>query len=184
MKKTVLFDMDGVLANFAVGSLAAHGQDSALSDFRSYDYWNEFGMSAKEFWGPLENPDFWENLGVHADGIKFFVHVENLIGSERIGFLSSGLCPGSVDGKRRWLDRNMPGYARSACFLANKGLVSGPGKILIDDYDGHAGPWTENGGQYLLVPRPWNSRRHETDGEGNFCPAQLLDELKTLIGEG
>lgn len=186
MMKIVFFDLDGILADFWTGSIRAHGLDvPPIGTLSNWNFWRDLGMSDDEFWRPLHSPDVWADLPLCADGVRLFRMVEMLVRPERIGFLSSGSCPGSVDGKRRWLDRHFPGYAKSACYLTNKGLVGGPNKVLVDDFDGNTDQFVMHGGHAVLVPRPWNRRKAEADPDtGAFDPHAVFGELKALLGEG
>lgn len=175
----IFFDMDGVLADFVGGSLRVHGKQLHPSEVQ-WDFMCQVGFAGggdPGFWEPLSNPSFWAGLEPLEDGLALFRTVEALVGHERLGILSSGLCPGSCDGKRAWIDRHLPGYGKRVVFCTMKGLVGAPGKVLVDDHDLNADQFAEAGGRSVLVPRPWNRRRGEADHGGRFDVAKIANEL-------
>jgi 5'(3')-deoxyribonucleotidase len=177
--KTIFFDLDGVLADFVGGSLALHGKSIPPTDVQ-WDFMAQVGFSGggdPAFWGPLSNPDFWAGLPILEDGRTLLIAAEALVGAENIGILSSGLCPGSCDGKRAWLDRHFPGYGKRAIFCTTKELVAAPGFVLVDDFDRNCEKFAAHGGKSVLVPRTWNARKGETDSAGRFNPEKLVLEL-------
>lgn len=181
MKPIVFFDMDGVLADFVTGSLAAHGKNLHPAEVQ-WDFMAQVGFTGggdPAFWRPLENPAFWAELAPLPDGMALFRAAERLFG-DRVSILSSGLCPGSVDGKRAWLAKHLPGYEKKAVFATVKEQIAGPLKVLVDDHEPNVDRFREAGGPALLVPRPWNRRRAETCTAGRFDPAALAKELATI----
>lgn len=178
---TVFFDMDGVLADFVGGTFRVHGKSIPIKDV-VWDYPKDLGFplgsADPAFWAPLGNARFWENLEPLWDGMRLFQEVANEIGPARIGILSSGLCPGSCDGKRAWLAKHLPGYEKQAVFSHNKRLVGGPGKILIDDHDPNVDGFRAAGGRAVLIPRPWNSAAAESDELGNFGVESVFSRLE------
>lgn len=184
IKHPIFFwDLDGCLAQFAAGSLAVHGLQLSAQDTK-WDFMTQLGFSGgmdPRFWAPLENEKFWAELPVHHDGMKLFRLVEALVGPERVGILSSGLCPKSPEGKRLWLEKHIPGYEKRTIFGTSKGMIAGPGKVLLDDYDGNIDSFVANGGQAITIPRPWNRRKSETCELGNFDVDTIFEEIQRLL---
>ena len=174
MKPVVFFDLDGVLTDFVRGSLAAHGRSIPPGEVR-YDFWGQVGLTAEEFWRPLADRDFWAGLPPLADGMRLFSLVESDVGADRIGLLSSGLCPGSCDGKRDWLKRWLPGYEKRAVFCTTKELCAARCKLLIDDHDPNVDGFRAAGGHAVLAPRPWNKNHRLCDRDGSFSPEYLAE---------
>lgn len=184
METTIFVDMDGVVADFAGGALAVHGKSIPPNEI-IWDFPSQVGFKSSfdpTFWKPLENVDFWSNLSPLTDGIGLFRRLELLVGKNRLGILSSGLAPGSCDGKRIWLDRQLPGHSRGASFCTEKWRHAAPMKLLIDDHEPNVDDFVKHHGMAVLIPRPWNRRRSETCGEGCFDPGKLFNEIKLLIG--
>jgi 5'(3')-deoxyribonucleotidase len=187
MASTIFFDMDGVLADFVGGSLRAHGKTLPHAECR-WDFMCQVGFASggdPAFWSPLSNPDFWANLDPLPDGLALFARAVAAFGADRVGILSSGLCPGSCDGKREWLRRHLPGLDRRAVFCTEKHLCAAPCKVLVDDHDPNvagflAPPTGRPGGRAVLVPRPWNRRADESAG-GRFDTDAIMTELHAAV---
>lgn len=178
MKPLVFFDMDGVLADFVGGSLRAHGKTLPHAAC-GWDFMTQVGFAGggdPAFWGPLSNTAFWAALDPLPDGMALFRLVEAMTGG-RVSILSSGLCPGSADGKREWLKRHLPGYEKKAVFCTVKEQVAAPHKLLIDDHEPNVAAFRDHGGPAVLVPRPWNHRRGETCPAGGFDAAAVAAEV-------
>lgn len=179
-KKVVFFDMDGVLADFVGATIRVHNLPLKHADC-GWDFWTPHGLLSEEFWAPLADYHFWANLEPLPDGMDLFRRVEATIGTDRIGLLSSGLCPGSCDGKRDWLKRHLPAYAKSAVFCTTKHLCAAPCKLLVDDHEPNVTGFIEHGGSAVLVPRPWNSRRGETCDRALFNVDAVLREVEQRL---
>lgn len=181
MKQVIFFDMDGVLADFVGGSIRVHNLPLTHAEC-GWDFWTPHGITHEVFWKPLTDPAFWANLDPLPDGLELFRHVESRVGTDRIGLLSSGLCPGSCDGKRDWLKKHLPGYEKNAIFCTAKHLCASSTKILIDDHEPNVDGFRVHGGTAVLVPRPWNKRKPETCAKGGFDAARLAAELEGMVG--
>lgn len=178
MLRNVLFDMDGVIANFVGGVLRAWGKTLPIRDVQL-----EFGLqvgfgpwSDPDTWKALDVPGFWEGLEILPDGMDLFRRVHATLGRDRIAFLSDGSRDGAPEGKRRWLDQHLPGFRSEAIFARAKHKIASNELVLVDDYEPHVKKWREKG-PAILVPRPWNSRKPETDENGNFDVTKLYDEI-------
>lgn len=120
--------------------------------------------------------------------MDLFRRTESAVGPNRVAILSSGACPGSPDGKRRWLDRHLPGHAKRAIFASEKFYAAAPHKVLVEDFEKQHDQWVSPpvaglaGGPAILVPRPWNRRRHECKPGGLFCVQTAMAELRDLLG--
>lgn len=178
----VLFDLDGVLVDFVRGTFAVHGKSLPPREV-VWNYQSLLGFCGADdpaFWEPLSLPTFWSGLDPLSDGLALFRCVETALGHARLGLLSSGLCPGSCDGKRAWIGQHLPGYEPRAIFGTVKELLAAPCKLLVDDHDANVDAFRAAGGKAVLVPRPWNARRAETTGEGDFDVATVKAEILDL----
>jgi hypothetical protein len=182
MRKVCFLDLDGVLVDFVSGALALHGVTLPRSEVR----WNFLtqigfdGINDPRFWSPMGH-DFWANLPWTAEGPLVLLAVERLYGADNVALMTSPCdTPGSVEGKLSWVCRELPAYRRRLFVGPAKHLAAGPGKVLVDDHDANVDKFCAAGGSALLVPRPWNRRRGETDSEGRFCVERFAADLEPL----
>lgn len=156
---TIFCDMDGVLADFDAGVIAAHGKDP-VKDQRPAGEWDIatfWGLSQPDFWKPLSSFDFWANLPVCDGALEFF---EGLRNRAPVALLTNpSESADCVLGKREWIARNLKGWKGPVYFVyGSKKHIAGPGKILVDDKDENVEEWRRCGGAAVLVPRRWNKR--------------------------
>lgn len=181
--KIVYFDLDGVLADFVGGAFRRHGREKPQGEIQ-WDFMTTMGFSGggdMEFWKPLEDSVFWAGLEPLGDGMDLFARVEKMVGKERIAILSSGLCPGSCDGKRDWLKKHLPGYEKAAIFGTLKGLCASPRHVLVDDFDRNVDEFSLHG-RAVMVPRSWNRRRdHACKLTNSFNVTQIFDEISAEL---
>lgn len=186
MRSVCYLDMDGVLTDFARGALAIH---QATLPFREigWGFPAQIGFSGVDdprFWEPL-GFDFWAGLEWTHEGKLLLSHIENLFGDDVVLMTSPCDTPGSVEGKVAWIRRELPRYARRFFVGPPKHLAAGPGKLLVDDYEGNVEKFAQHGGSTVLVPRPWNYRIIETDEAGNFSVKAVVREIQAwLLGTG
>lgn len=179
-KPVVLFDLDGLVADFRGGALAKH-KSKVVPDPTSWSFWDDMGITEDEFWWPLRGSRFWSGLKPLDDGMALFKKVAKVLPKRQIGFLTSAIAVGAADGKREWIDKHLPGYGPNMLTGTVKHLAAAPGKILIDDSHDNTDAWEEFGGHALLVPRPWNRRAKECK-DGQFCVMTAMTELRDLLG--
>lgn len=149
-------DMDGVIVDFLGAVIKAHNLNCSVNDIRNWDgmykYWNG---TTKEFWEPLDEA-FWSNLPFTEEGREII----DLLAPFKPVILSSPVrnCAG---GKQKWIEKNLPEYMDHGryIFTPKKTLLSGPGRVLIDDAEHFIDPWVMAGGMGILVPRSWNRNR-------------------------
>lgn len=179
----VFFDLDGLAADFVGGALAIHGLHIPPADVQ-WDFMTQVGFSASDpkFWEPLANEKFWAGLQPLADGMALISGIESEMPVRRLGILSSGLVAGSCDGKRKWLAQHLPAFLGRINFCSVKEMCASSRHILVDDHDGNVDKFIAAGGRAVLVPRPWNNRRNETDAEGRFDVAKVMDEVLDAAG--
>ncbi len=175
--KTAYVDMDGVLTDFVAGALAAH--DKTLPpDQVAWDFNEQIGLTAEEFWRPLGYV-FWAELGWTHEGKDLLASIERLFGDNVIIVSTPSKGIGSADGKIAWLEQHLPRYARKYALCPPKYMLAHPNAILIDDSDANVQNFVARG-KALLIPRPWNRRRAEVDSLGRFNVLQMYAELKEL----
>ncbi len=78
----------------------------------------------------------------------------------------------SGSGKMQWLDchfRGVPFFIGSE----NKGICAAPRRVLIDDKDSNCVDFIQAGGEAIVFPQPWNSRRAWAHNRMAYVRAQL-----------
>lgn len=188
MSPAVYVDLDGVLADFVRGAMRWHKKSLPIRDVR-WNFWEQMEMTEEEFW-PSLGREFFAGLNPLDDGMELLRMVEGMVPTNSIGILTSAAdVRGCAEGKRDWVEKHLPGYLPRLTICqsrkdspAQKELHAGPDKLLIDDHTGNLLSWARAGGLGVLVPRPWNARSNDCDGYGDFKPADLLPEVRTLLG--
>lgn len=154
--KQLFFDLDGVLCDFVGGAMAVHGMTIPYEEI-TWNFYEQVGMTAEDFWKPLKDYYFWRELKPCPDGIAVFQMLASSVPKEEIGFLTSGLCVFSIDAKRAWLDQHLPGYSGGMVTTNEKWRVGAKNKLLIDDNTEQVEKFESKGnGTAFLFPRPWN----------------------------
>ena len=191
MRLKLLLDMDGVVANFVKKICEAHGRCNPYTDtdFRSdYEMLNSEvfkGMTVQEFFEPCGTPEFWETIEPTHDAdeiistiLEFFEPEDVCISTAHT--LQTGPC---CDGKTRWLQNR---YAHlnlhfTASFNRAKYFAASPWSLLLDDGERNTDRFEKEGGNTILLPRPWNRRWREEEGYDLRAElAAKVDYMKTL----
>jgi hypothetical protein len=128
--------------------------------------WNEVeemalkkGLSPAQFWDGQDD-EFWSTLPMYDYSKGFISKLESVVGKENICLLTSPTLT-SAGGTQQWIRNCLPDYFDSKQYLIGpaKYMVAGPGKLLIDDNDGHFEEFVKHGGDAILFPQPWNQKR-------------------------
>lgn len=179
--KTILLDVDGVLANFVQGSIEAHGMECVFShdEATSYSYFMDspWGMTASEFFEPLDNFQFWDSLPLYPESHWLFDSLRVLPCDL---FICTTVPSGSVhaaSGKLSWLKRHFGIDSDRVVITRSKHLLASEEVMLIDDADGNAIRFRKSGGNVITVPRPWNHYRN-CSGLPEFSHYQILEFVK------
>lgn len=193
MSPVVYLDMDGVLVNFVRGALDHLGSGAEMNDI-TWDFPKDvFGYSDAydpTFWAHFATEEFWANLDWTPEGQSLLKGVEEMVGQENIGLLTTPMdIAGCIEGKKQWVKKHLPKYQKQLIVTPAKYLLSGLGKLLVDDHDPNLHKFTRtpqghpSGGRAVLVPRPWNSGKHLTDGKGGCDVNVIQSDLRSLIRE-
>ncbi len=157
----VVFDMDGVLANFCAGISFLFNKPLSWEP-GLYDFYEEIGMTYALVFKRIEAaaPAFWERLPVEDLAVSLFEALWSL------GFpvkIKSQLPAIGTDkafvGKRHFIFNTL-GEARVKHFMPNADLtlLSGPGRILIDDNIEAIREWEAAGGVGVYVKHKYTPR--------------------------
>lgn len=147
----IFLDLDDVLNDFTIFALKWYGIDIEYKDIDPADG-RDIVKTARNhgFQG-----DFWAGLpqSVWRDCPKsgLFGHIDG-------DFILTApqTEPSCVAGKMEWINRH---WGKEFIFAVNKGLLSRPGRLLVDDCEDNIKAWETYGGAGILVPRPWNKNR-------------------------
>jgi 5'(3')-deoxyribonucleotidase len=191
----VLIDLDCVLADFVGGCAAAWG----LRADDLYPHWlvGEYGMNVPlqrtlqatghpdwphdrvmtdgAFWGRLnERPEFWADLP-KLPWVDELVQIVESYTADWHVVTSPSWCPSSYAGKVTWLKREFGKRFDRFMITPHKEILSMPGVVLIDDYEGNCLKFTvrdlydgerfkmraPRGGHAILFPAHHNGRHAE-----------------------
>ena len=175
-------DIDGLLADFVQGCCSLHFKEIP-DPWPSLCYRLDEALDIEpiDFWKNIDE-DFWATLPVHDEAYKIIDCVLRQTKGNygRITLLTS--LPSVVDnnkehdppaaaGKVRWLNLNFPvfKYSLTTC----KSDHAHANAILIDDSDTEIRKFRSNGGEGVLVPRPWNSLRSKRKDSVAWVGKQL-----------
>ena len=139
LKYRIFCDMDGVIVNFNKGYEELTGTKLDRTYQTSEDFWNPINDKGSEFW---------ENLEWMSDGKRLWNYISEyypviLSSPSRRGY-------GSREGKKNWVDRELPGTPLILEYSFNKQKYSGVDCILIDERDSNIEQWISKGGIGIL----------------------------------
>lgn len=162
MSSAKLFlDMDGVLFNFVKGACIAHNRPNPYDNFKNrgiFDMDKIWGMTPQEFWKPLSEPGFFENLELEPNAHSLVNMLYGYFSVDNICILSSpSMGVTCVTEKRNAIYKYFKPLAKNMLFGSAKRFLSGdPNRILIDDREENILDWRAHGGTGILYPQPWN----------------------------
>ena len=155
--RRILLDMDGVIADFIGAAALLHEFDA--SAVKCWDFLESFGIDPVAFWSPMGRK-FWANVPKTIEADAIVQACEEAVGAENVCLLSSPCdTDGCIDGKRDWIRKHYPQFARRAMFGPAKEFCAAPNRLLVDDSDSNCNAFARAGGVACLLPRPWNLNR-------------------------
>lgn len=94
-----------------------------------------------------------------------------------VAFLSCPASPRAWGGKAAWCARYFPGVP--LILAQEKWRLSGPGCVLVDDMpEIHGRAWENNGGTFIIYPRPWNLPVMSEE----YAMGMVLDQVRLACG--
>jgi hypothetical protein len=167
--ESIYLDLDGVLNSWQLYQLSQFGVNI------SYDLWpEEIGwdivgvyneLTDSEwtpalFWNSVERSD-WANAPTSEIFDFLIASSVKLVGQEKVFILTSPtLDPDCAAGKMEWMQKHLPRWLqRQSMIGAPKHIASATNRLLFDDSDDNCDKWAAQGGDFCLVPRPWNRNR-------------------------
>lgn len=158
-------DMDGVLVNFVGGLFKLHRVPNLYEDPSNLGNWHCDEMITKyknisknQVFDPLEE-DFWANLEPMHDFNPLLKIIEDHFGRENICLMTSPtMNKGCPAGKLRWIEKHMPWYYKNRHWNIGslKHFSAHKNSILLDDSAENIKKFHYEGGDTILIPRPWN----------------------------
>ena len=156
----VFLDMDGVIADFLSGVSKAHNRPLPYDRPEAMGVWDTevlWGITAKEFWAPVDNLSFWKGLDKTKEADALVDLLSFHYGEKNICILTApSKSPWCVPGKRWWIEKHFPQFKDRMIFASAKEFLAGPNKILVDDRTQNLKHFEAAGGTGILVPRLWN----------------------------
>lgn len=176
MLKTLLWDMDGVLANWCkhVCDTFGHDYDDTIKNWNGgYEVADQFKISEAELWSRIDKiSDWWETIPPYEwlpELLKIAKHYPSYICS------APSRSPNCVSGKVKWLKQHTK-FDRNIVLTPHKWLLAKENTILIDDSDKKIDDFKAAGGNTILFPQPWNSGGYHPE------PAKYVIEQILRIG--
>jgi len=197
MIRTLLLDVDGVIADFVGHAIAqlAPGRAADLYATWPRGEWNVgtvMGVESSLFWATVDTPDFWATIPAYAKSHDFVRALLALSTSHGVGSVlfatSSGGSTAFPAARTVWL-RNFckkAGVPQIPVIIfqhiLHKAVAGGPGALLIDDSAHGIAEFKAKGGRTVCVPRVWNNGTIPENGD---VYALVLDQVRvTLQAEG
>jgi phosphoglycolate phosphatase-like HAD superfamily hydrolase len=171
----VLFDLDGVLADFAGGVAKLFGAAAPGPEHAGKDLATALGVSAAGIWQRIDAQGrrFWEELEATAEA-EALVALARERGEIAIAS-SPSQDPASAAGKLRWIQQRFGRRCRDFVLTPRKDLLAAPGRLLVDDSPEHVAAFRAAGGTALLHPTWANGGRPSSEPVAALRAA--LDEL-------
>lgn len=161
--KRLFLDMDGVLVNWDKGCHELHGipyRPGGKWPYKlgpdGWHFYRELGMTVPQLFRG-QNRDFWANLEWMPDGRKLLQICESKFGRNITLLTSPYDNDGTVDGRKDWIKRHMPGYIHRVLIGDPKEACAHPDAVLVDDCEENIKNWQKMDGIGVMVPRPYNS---------------------------
>lgn len=180
MEKTILLDMDGVLADFVNAAFEAHGREFNPDACMGYNLLNEFSMTKEDFWAPIDNYEFWRGLEPYPWSVGLLRQLSEI--APVVLVTTPSKSSDCLKAKREWVEDHLPPMYRDIVMGESKELTASENTLLIDDCDRNVRKFRESGGEAIVFPQPWNSgweRLKSTfyDNHGLYIPTELLPQV-------
>lgn len=158
MKKCIL-DLDGVLVDFVGGCFKLFNTINPTWSPGVYGVEKVIGVTLDELWEEIDKygSQFWSNLKWTLDGRQILHMLELYFGRGNIVICTKpSRNPEAASGKVRWIQSNMPGYAKRFLIGPAKEFCAAPNHYMVDDSEINVDKFIAHGGNAFLLPRVWN----------------------------
>lgn len=155
----IVLDMDGVLVDFCQAAYRTHGRTQAANEPAEFDFFEQWGMTADEFWEPINQrgPEWWRDIPIFPWAADLMEVVKSHV--DFIVATASSHHGHSAAGKVEALQKIFGDKFRDYFITPRKWLLAAPDRILIDDNEENCDRFRMNGGWSILFPQPWNRNR-------------------------
>ena len=179
--RTILLDMDGVVADFVSAACVLFGKDpraehSRLTSERGWNFFADWGYTPTDFWAGIDRAgeDFW--IGIKPEPWASHLY-DGLRTLAPVYFCSSAaLTPSAWSGKIKWLREFVGiGHFNDVVLTTHKHLLARPTNCLIDDNQDNIDAFERFGGKTILFPRLWNKRGNKGH------PDEIIEEVRQWL---
>lgn len=141
LKKTILVDMDSIIADFLKGILDAYEAETGdrLTE-EAVGQWDYVFPNGKDCYAYFSRPGFFRDLKPIPGAIEAIKAFQEA--GHEVLIVSSATLTNVPGEKFEWLSEFMPDFKRQdVMFVARKEFVRGD--VLIDDYPRNVEPWAK-----------------------------------------
>lgn len=166
MIKTVMLDVDGVIADFTGHALRWFGRPDLIDCYPvgEYSIPKVLGIPACMLYRVMDREDFWTSVPRYRGAEKFVQNLDKACGQlhVQLKFCSVGTrCQGYPGGRGKWLRELCSdlGVNIPMIFMADhedKAMLAGPETLFIDDNDLIVEQVCKAGSPCIQVPQLWN----------------------------
>ncbi len=159
----IFLDLDGCVANIGQAVASLYGIELTPESEEQYGntLYKLLALDSKqELWDVINAiPSFWEDIPPYSwceelvDALQSIDEVQILTSSPKTDALTKSNAP---TGKARWVGKHLLEKKLRVNIVHDKYLLAGPGRVLIDDREGHCNSFRNFGGTSVLFKRPWN----------------------------
>lgn len=157
----IFLDMDGVCTMFAEAAVEACGQPNLVP--KQYAIEEALRLTPEQFWEHIDarGEDYWVNLRPYPWFLGLYSAMLRQGGKVFVTSTPS-LARWSASGKIKWLRTHLNDTYNGHIFLADKSVLAGPRRVLVDDNERSCLAFRAAGGEAVIFPQPWNSAKPES----------------------
>ena len=156
----IYLDLDGPMVDWQGGvyklfkeiTPAGQGLAHEVLGVSKSEIWKRVYRAGSEWWAELE-PTPWAHE----------LYDELCRAGEVVILSSPSHIPAGASGKVKWMKKFFNGNFRDYVLTSRKELLAKKGDILIDDMESNIAKFSQNGGDGILFPRPWNYNADKSD---------------------
>jgi 5'-nucleotidase len=156
VSKTILVDMDSIVADFYFGVIDRYTQETGhVPPPEILGTWDAKFPNGKDCYAYFKEPGFFEGLKPIPGALEF-LEAAKAAGHDVL-ILSAATLTHVPTEKYKWFTQHLPSFSRQQImFAARKDLVRGD--VLIDDHGKNTGPWLKShpGGTAIGIEYPYN----------------------------